>query len=63
MNEWRAILDQEPQNVDALLGLGQAHLKEGDRIAAYRRFQRVLQIAPDNPVARRELAKLTGAAR
>ena len=63
MNEWRAILDQEPQNVEALLGLGQAHLKEGDRIAAFHRFQRILQIAPDNPVARRELAKLTGAAR
>jgi len=32
----------------------------GDRIAAVHRFQRVLQIAPENPVARRELAKLTG---
>ena len=60
MNEWRAILAVEPQNVEALVGLAEGHLKEGDRVAAFRRFQAVLQIVPDNPAARRGLAKLTG---
>ena len=63
MNEWRAVLDREPQNVEALLRLAEAHLKEGDRLAAYRGFHAVLQVAPDNPVARRELARLTGGSR
>jgi Tfp pilus assembly protein PilF len=63
MNEWRAVLADEPDNVEARLGLAQAHLKEGDRVAAFRQFQRVLKVAPDDPIARRELARLTGALR
>ena len=63
MNEWRAVLVEEPQNVEALVRLAEGHLKEGDRVAAFLRFQAVLQIAPDNAVARREVAKLTGGGR
>jgi tetratricopeptide (TPR) repeat protein len=62
MNEWGAVLKDEPQNVEALVHLAQADLRAGDRMAAFRRFQVVLRIAPDHPVARRELAKLSGPA-
>jgi tetratricopeptide (TPR) repeat protein len=60
MNEWRTILESEPDNVEARLGLARAHLKEGDRVAAFNQFQRVLRIEPDQPDARREMARLTG---
>lgn len=60
MNEWTEVLARAPLDVEALLGLGRARLKEGDRLAAFHLFQRVLEVAPDNPVARGEVAKLTG---
>ena len=63
MNEWREVLKGEPDNVDARLGLAQAHLKAGDRVAAFHEFQRILKVVPDHPIARREMARLTGAVR
>lgn len=60
MNEWRAVTAQEPGNIEARLGLARAHLKAGERVEAFREFQRVLLIAPDHPEARHGLARLGG---
>ena len=58
MNEWRSVLTQDPGNIEARLGLARAHAKAGDRPEAAREYVRILQIAPDQPEARSELARL-----
>lgn len=58
MNEWRAVLGQDPGNLEARLGLARAYVKAGDRHEAAQEYVRILQIAPDQPEARRELARL-----
>ncbi len=62
MNEWRSVLGQEPGNIEARLGLARAAAKAGDRAAAAQEYLRILQIVPDQPEARRELARLGRAA-
>jgi tetratricopeptide (TPR) repeat protein len=63
MNEWRAVLGQDPGNIEARLGLARAHVKAGDRPAAVQEYLRILQMVPDQPDARRELARLGPAGR
>jgi tetratricopeptide (TPR) repeat protein len=58
MNQWRAVLGQEPGSIEARLGLARAHAKAGDRAAAVQEYRHILQIAPDQPEARHELARL-----
>ena len=58
MNEWRMVLGQDPGNLEARLGLARAAVKAGDRAAAAQEYLRILQIAPDQPEARRELGRL-----
>jgi len=63
LNEWRAVLGQDPGNIEARLGLARAHVKAGDRPAAVQEYLRILQMVPDQPDARRELARLGPAGR
>ena len=62
MNEWQSVLGQDPGNLEARFGLARAAAKAGDRAAAAREYLRILQIVPDQPEARRELARLGRAA-
>jgi tetratricopeptide (TPR) repeat protein len=62
MNEWRAVLGQDPGNLEARFGLARAAAKAGDRAAAAQEYLRILQIVPDQPEARLELARLGRAA-
>jgi hypothetical protein len=48
--------------VDEGLGLARGAAKAGDRAAAAQEYLRILQIVPDQPEARRELARLGRAA-
>jgi len=58
MNEWRSVLGQDPGNIEARLGLARAAARSGDRAGAAQEYLRILQIVPDQPEARRELARL-----
>jgi thioredoxin-like negative regulator of GroEL len=62
MNEWRAVLGPDPGNLEARLGLARASVKAGDRHEAAQEYVRILQLVPDQPEARRELARLGRAA-
>jgi tetratricopeptide (TPR) repeat protein len=62
MNEWQSVLGQDPGNLEARFGLARAAAKAGDRAAAAQEYLRILQIVPDQPEARRELARLGRAA-
>jgi len=46
---FRAILDAEPDNADALYGLGTVHLHQGDTAGACTYLQRAVQLMPDVP--------------
>jgi cytochrome c-type biogenesis protein CcmH/NrfG len=62
MSEWRSVLGQDPGNIEARLGLARAAAKAGDRLGAAQEYARILRLAPDQPEARRELARLGRAA-
>ena len=62
MDEWRAVLARNPGNIEARLGLARAQAKAGDRLEAAKEYLRILQIVPDQPEARRKLARLGRAA-
>jgi len=55
INEWRAVVTREPGHLEARLRLAAAYLAIGERVAAVQEYRRVLEIAPDDPVARRAL--------
>lgn len=52
------ILNQEPQDVNALNRLGLAYLQTGDMKAAKQRFQEALAVDKNNPIARKQLEKI-----
>lgn len=54
---YAAVLQEEPDNIDGLLGLGAVALREGDTAGAVQAHGRVLQLDPDNDTA---LAVLVG---
>ena len=58
MNEWRSVLGKDPGNIEARLGVARTHAKAGDRREAAKEYARILLIAPDQPEARREMARL-----
>jgi tetratricopeptide (TPR) repeat protein len=58
MNEWRSVLARDPGTIEARLGLARAYAKAGDRRAAAQEYAHILQIAPDQTEARREMAHL-----
>jgi len=58
INQWRAVVAHEPGNIEAHLALARAYLRVGDRLEAFREYQRVLLLSPDQPEARRGLARL-----
>ena len=60
INEWRAVIAQEPGHIDAHLALAQAYLRIGERVEAFREYQLVLKMVPDQPEARRGLSRLGG---
>jgi Flp pilus assembly protein TadD len=47
-----AVLERQPDNVDALLGLGAVSLREGDTVSAMGLLSRVLRLNPRNETAR-----------
>jgi len=57
-----AVRARNPGNIEARLGLARAQAKAGDRLEAAQEYLRILQIVPDQPEARRELARLGRAA-
>jgi predicted TPR repeat methyltransferase len=55
-------LGDKPGNLEARLGMARGAAKAGDRAAAAQEYLRILQIVPEQPEARRELARLGRAA-
>jgi tetratricopeptide (TPR) repeat protein len=60
MAHWRAIVAQEPRNVDARLSLARAYAKIGDRIESFREYLRILEIQPGHAAARAEISRIRG---
>ena len=60
INEWRAVIDQDPGHIGARLALARAYLALGERVEAFREYQRVWHMAPDQPEALRGLSRLGG---
>jgi tetratricopeptide (TPR) repeat protein/O-antigen ligase len=58
INEWRAVLSQEPGHIDARLALARAYARIGERLDAAREYRRILQMVGEQPEAKRELARL-----
>jgi tetratricopeptide (TPR) repeat protein/O-antigen ligase len=58
MNEWRAVVAQDPGNVEARLALARGYVRMGQPDDARREYLRILQLAPDQPAARRELSAI-----
>jgi cytochrome c-type biogenesis protein CcmH/NrfG len=56
--QWRAVLAQDADNIEAHLALGRAHEKFGEPLEAFRQYQHVLAIAPDHPGALNALANM-----
>jgi TolA-binding protein len=46
--QFSAILEQIPDNNEALIGMGLSHLRLGNKPAAAQMFRQVLQRDPDN---------------
>ena len=59
---YEQVLQAEPRNMDALLGLGAIALNEGRIEDASRYYQRVLELDPRNPYAQAGLISIVGGA-
>jgi tetratricopeptide (TPR) repeat protein len=57
IKEWQTVVMRAPGNLEARLGLAAAYMHIGARADAVREYRQVLEIAPDNPVARRALGR------
>ncbi len=58
INQLRASLDLDPDQIDALLQLGATHAELGETSQAQQAFQAALDIDPQDPVVNRELGVL-----
>jgi tetratricopeptide (TPR) repeat protein len=58
---WTVVLGAEPDNVDALVGLGLARWRAGDIDAVRQYFRTVLRLQPEHPTALEYLERVGGA--
>lgn len=58
--ELARVLAEEPENVGALRGMGELHLRQGHRHEAHEHFMRALHLAPYDAELERAVAELTG---
>jgi len=58
VEQWRAIVRAEPDNVEAHLALGNALVRMREPVEAFREFQRVLALEPGHAGARQALARM-----
>lgn len=57
LEKFKAVLAEDPLNVDAWYGLGLIYSKKNDQLGARAAFRKVVQIDPNNVDARRRLAE------
>ena len=55
----REILTHFPEDLEALNRLGKAYMETGEHPLARREFQKVLGLSPHNPIAKRNLDRLS----
>ena len=58
MEQGRAVVSADPENAEAHMALGAAHIKMGDPVEGCREYQRVLALVPDHAGARQALARM-----
>src|SRR5262249_56078232 len=58
IEQWRAIADADPKNVDAHMALGAAYIKIGEPVEGFREYQKVLALAPGHAGAKQALARM-----
>jgi tetratricopeptide (TPR) repeat protein/O-antigen ligase len=63
INEWRALKEQQPGDVDTRLTLARAYERVGQPTDAYREFREVLALTPGQPEAARAVARMEGRGR
>src|SRR5687768_4109298 len=57
INEWQAIKNLAPTDVDARMSLARAYEKIGERSTAYNEYRAILDLAPAHPGAIQALAR------
>jgi thioredoxin-like negative regulator of GroEL len=55
---YRQVIDSDPRNGIAVVGLARVTLERGDELGAYQAAQRALAIDPENSAAQRMVARL-----
>jgi tetratricopeptide (TPR) repeat protein len=58
--ELETVLRQAPENLSALRGLAQIHLRRGSSGAALAQYRRALDLAPNDPELNRTVTELSG---
>jgi tetratricopeptide (TPR) repeat protein len=58
IEQWRAIAEADPKNVDAHMALGAAYVKIGEPVDGFREYQRVLALVPGHAGALQALARM-----
>ena len=56
-SQYAAVIQEEPKNVDAILGLGRLDELSGDLVSAEKHFQKAVSVAPDYPLAHYSLGQ------